>query len=73
MSREKEELQGVTLLGNQKTKYPQDYAPEMLETFINKHQDHDYFVKFNCPEFTSLCSGCEDGREQVFKVVFIQF
>ena len=55
MSREKEELQGVTLLGNQKTKYPQDYAPEMLETFINKHQDHDYFVKFNCPEFTSLC------------------
>ena len=55
MSREKEELQGVTLLGNQKTKYPQDYAPEMLETFINKHQAHDYFVKFNCPEFTSLC------------------
>ena len=55
MSREKEELQGVTLLGNQKTKYPQDYAPEMLETFINKHQDPDYFVKFNCPEFTSLC------------------
>ena len=55
MSREKEELQGVTLLGNQKTKYPQDYAPEMLETFINKHQDHDYFVKFNYPEFTSLC------------------
>ena len=55
MSREKEELQGVTLLGNQKTKYPQDYAPEMLETFINKHQDHDCFVKFNCPEFTSLC------------------
>ncbi len=55
MSREKEELQGVTLLGNQKTKYPQDYAPEMLETFINKHQDRDYFVKFNCPEFTSLC------------------
>ena len=39
----------------QGTKYPQDYAPEVLETFINKHQDHDYFVKFNCPEFTSLC------------------
>ena len=55
MSREKEELQGVTLLGNQKTKYPQDYAPEMLETFINKHQENNYFVKFNCPEFTSLC------------------
>ena len=53
--RNKEELNRVTLLGNQGTKYPMDYAPEMLETFVNKHQDTDYFVKFNCPEFTSLC------------------
>lgn len=53
--RNKEELKDVTLLGNQGTKYPMDYAPEMLETFVNKHQDNDYFVKFNCPEFTSLC------------------
>ena len=53
--RSKEETQGVTLLGNQGTKYPDNYAPEVLETFINKHQDNDYFVKFNCPEFTSLC------------------
>ena len=53
--RNKEELNGVTLLGNQGTKYPMDYAPEMFETFVNKHQDTDYFVKFNCPEFTSLC------------------
>ncbi|MDE6947527.1 MAG: preQ(1) synthase [Anaeroplasmataceae bacterium] len=38
-----------------KTKYSMNYAPEVLETFTNKHQDNDYFVKFNCPEFTSLC------------------
>lgn len=50
-----EEKQGITLLGNQKTKYPDDYAPQVLETFVNKHQENDYFVKFNCPEFTSLC------------------
>ena len=50
-----EEKQGIPLLGNQKTKYPDDYAPQVLETFVNKHQDNDYFVKFNCPEFTSLC------------------
>ena len=49
--RNKEELNGVTLLGSQKNKYPSDYAPEMLETFPNKHPDNDYFVKFNCPEF----------------------
>ena len=53
--RNKEETEGITLLGNQKTKYPTDYDPSVLETFINKHQDNDYFVKFNCPEFTSLC------------------
>ena len=53
--RNKEELEGVTLLGNQKTKYADDYAPEVLETFPNKHPENDYFVKFNCPEFTSLC------------------
>ena len=45
----------ITLLGNQGTKYPDDYAPQVLETFQNKHPENDYFVKFNCPEFTSLC------------------
>ena len=55
MSRENLEKEGITLLGNQKVKYPDDYAPEVLETFLNKHPDNDYFVKFNCPEFTSLC------------------
>ena len=45
----------ITLLGNQHTKYDFDYKPEVLETFDNKHPDRDYWVKFNCPEFTSLC------------------
>ena len=45
----------ITLLGNQNTKYSFDYQPEVLETFDNKHPDRDYWVKFNCPEFTSLC------------------
>lgn len=53
--RNKEETIGLTLLGNQGTRYETDYNPSVLETFINKHQDNDYFVKFNCPEFTSLC------------------
>ena len=53
--RNEEELGNVSLLGNQHTKYPTDYAPEVLETFINKHPDNDYVVTFNCPEFTSLC------------------
>ena len=49
------ETGNMTLLGSAKTKYPDDYAPQVLEYFINKHRENDYFVKFNCPEFTSLC------------------
>ena len=50
--REKENL---TLLGNQETKYKYEYDPSVLESFSNRHPENDYFVKFNCPEFTSLC------------------
>lgn len=53
--RNEKEKEGITLLGNQGTKYNYNYAPEILETFVNKHPDNDYFVKFNCPEFTTLC------------------
>lgn len=45
----------ITLLSNSQTRYPIDYSPDILETFVNKHLDIDYMVKFNCPEFTSLC------------------
>ena len=45
---------GLKALGA-KTQYRMDYAPEVLETFVNKHQGNDYWVRFNCPEFTSLC------------------
>ena len=53
--RKSEELKEVTLLGNQRTAYAYSYNPSILEIFENKHLDNDYFVKFNCPEFTSLC------------------
>ena len=49
------ENEGLTKLGSAGTKYSADYDPSVLETFVNKHQDNDYWVKFNCPEFTALC------------------
>jgi 7-cyano-7-deazaguanine reductase len=55
MSNTEKEIKGVTLLGNQEVRYHYDYDPSVLERFENKHQGNDYFVKFNCPEFTSLC------------------
>ena len=42
------------LLGN-KTEYKFGYDPAFLETFENPHPGNDYWVRFNCPEFTSLC------------------
>lgn len=50
-----EELNGVSLLGNQHTDYATDYSPDLLETFVNKHPENEYLVTLHCPEFTSLC------------------
>ena len=53
--RTENELQGVTLLGNQHVQYSDNYNPGVLETFPNKHPENEYLVTFNCPEFTTLC------------------
>ena len=53
--RSENELEGITLLGNQHTRYANDYDPALLETFVNKHPENDYVVTLDCPEFTSLC------------------
>ena len=55
MARTKTELKGVTKLGSSKVAYPATYDASVLETFVNKHPDRDYWVTFDCPEFTSLC------------------
>ena len=67
MARENEGLQQL----GRKTEYRQDYAPEVLETFVNKHPGNDYCVQFNCPEFTSLCpiTGQPDFAE--IKIAYI--
>ena len=75
MSRNDNELEGVSLLGNQGVKYPTDYAPELLETFPNKHCDNEYLVTFNCPEFTTLCpkTGQPDFGKIIIKYTTIPY
>ena len=51
MNREQDNLQAL----GRKAEIPTTYAPEVLETFENRHQERAYWVQFNCPEFTSLC------------------
>ncbi|MEE3384224.1 MAG: preQ(1) synthase [Prevotella sp.] len=54
MEDSKRKKEGLKLLGAE-AKYYDNYAPEVLETFENMHPDNDYWVRFNCPEFTTLC------------------
>jgi len=51
----REEEGSLSLLGNKGVKYPTDYDPSLLETFANRHPEHDYVVTLLCPEFTTLC------------------
>lgn len=37
------------------TEYNFEYRADLLDAFDNKHTGNEYFVKFNCPEFTTLC------------------
>ena len=59
--RDQKELTGVSLLGN-KTKYPTDYAPEVLEAFINKHPGNDYFENLTARNLQA----CADDRTAGF-------
>ena len=52
---ERKRIESLKSLGNQNTIYDMDYNPELLEKIPNAHPENDYFIKFNCPEFTSLC------------------
>ena len=68
MNTRKEE--GLQKLGK-RVEYSTDYDPSVLETFENLHQDNDYWVQFNCPEFTTLCpiTGQPDFAE--IKILYI--
>ena len=55
MKPREKELDGITLLGSEKTHYLYNYKPDVLEAFVNEHPENEYLVTLDCPEFTSLC------------------
>ncbi len=54
MSTNDRKHEGLQALGT-KTPCSTNYDPSVLETFENLHPENDYWVRFNCPEFTTLC------------------
>ena len=67
---ERQGIEDLKSLGNQDTKYDLAYNPGVLEKIPNAHSENDYFIKFNCPEFTSLCP--KTGQPD-FAVIYISY
>lgn len=51
----KNKTRGLSLLGHASTTYPDSPDRAKLETFDNDYTQRDYWITFECPEFTSLC------------------
>jgi len=47
--------QELKLLGRSVAKYPARPSASVLETFGNRSPGRDYWIRFDCPEFTSVC------------------
>jgi 7-cyano-7-deazaguanine reductase len=67
----KDDISGLTLLGQSKTEYPAQVSSELLETFPNRFPDREYTVRFATKEFTSLCpmTGQPDFGEIIIEYV----
>ena len=43
------------LLGRQEKGYPESPDPGILDTFPNRSPHREYWIQFDCSEFTSMC------------------
>ena len=49
------QFENLTLLRQTRTDYPDSPDKARLESFSNTHEQRDYRVEFDCPEFTAVC------------------
>ncbi len=54
-SLEKNAGAGLTILRKSIHRYPDNPRAARLESFPNPYPGRDYWIHFDCPEFTSLC------------------
>jgi 7-cyano-7-deazaguanine reductase len=50
-----EKYKELTILRSSQTSYPESPGEAKLETFENCYSSRDYWITFECPEFTSRC------------------
>ena len=54
-NRSKKGYGDLKLLGRSETHYPSKPTAKTLETFPNRYPQRDYWIRFDCEDFTSLC------------------
>ncbi|MBI3986607.1 MAG: NADPH-dependent 7-cyano-7-deazaguanine reductase QueF [Lentisphaerae bacterium] len=54
-ARSSEPYSELTLLNRGERRYPDSPDRARLETFPNPQPRRDYWIRFDCPEFTALC------------------
>jgi 7-cyano-7-deazaguanine reductase len=55
MKKTESQYKNLTLLRQSESLYPDSPAEAQLETFDNAYPKRDYWITFDCPEFTSRC------------------
>lgn len=55
MPKKSVQYRNLKLLGKRVTDYPSEPSAATLDTFSNAHAQRDYWIRFDCPEFTSMC------------------
>lgn len=55
MQKDEDPYKDLTLLKQSESRYPDSPDEARLETFENRYKNRDYWITFECPEFTSRC------------------
>ncbi|UCE06511.1 MAG: NADPH-dependent 7-cyano-7-deazaguanine reductase QueF [bacterium] len=55
MEKKEQKYKKLTILRESENKYPESPDEATLETFENRYSNRDYWITFDCPEFTSRC------------------
>jgi len=55
MEKKQEKYSELTILKESETSYPESPDEARLEIFENRFSTRDYWITFDCPEFTSRC------------------
>lgn len=54
-AKKRAKYESLTLLGRPTAQYPKSPTSKTLETFPNRYASRRFWIRFDCPDFTSVC------------------